>query len=113
MTRFQKRPWGWWATLFSAEKIKVKLLYFKKDKACSLQRHLLRDETWCFLFGTGVMWCNKTDAVINKHKLRAMFSGSGIVVPVEYWHQYYATKPTLVLEIQTGVCKEDDIERKE
>lgn len=109
---FSKRPWGWYLTIYKAEKFKIKFLYFKKDKSCSLQRHALRDETWCWLFGRGLLWSSSAD-IINKHKLKPHVGGAAVIIPAGNWHQYMAHAGTLILEIQTGLCREDDIERKE
>lgn len=103
-----RRKWGLYVVLLSMSNFKVKLLWFKKDGEISLQRHAHRNEVWCFLFGEGLMRNFKTkgeDLHVYKH------DGDYTIVPVGNWHHYKAHKPTLVLEIQTGECREDDIER--
>ena len=94
--------------LFKGAHFKVKLLWFKRGGEISLQRHALRDEVWCFLFGEGLMrnyYKKGEDLQIYKS------SGDYTIVPVGNWHHYKAHKRTLVLEIQTGDCQEEDIER--
>lgn len=100
---FSKRAWGWYLTFYAARMFKLKLLYFKSGFQCSFQRHFKRSETWCFLFGEGLMRINEHSANVR--------SGSSALVLEADWHQYRAKKPTLVLEVQTGICEESDIER--
>lgn len=104
---FSRRKWGYYLTLISRDYFKVKLLYFKKGKSCSKQRHHERDELWCFLFGEGSF------TISEDIKCATVFpvKGDFIEVLMNRWHQFTAHKPTLVLEIQTGECREDDIER--
>lgn len=111
---FSKRKWGWYWTLYSAAHFKVKLLYFKSGKQCSMQKHFSRNELWCFLFGEGLFSSQNyrgqsDEGIWTKPKKIGDFQ----FVDCEYWHQFTAHKPTLVLEIQTGYCIENDIERKE
>jgi len=100
---FSKRKWGYYLTVYSARNFKIKFLYFKAGKACSMQRHLMRNEIWCYLFGLGAFRLNDRSYPAK--------TGSCSMVSVGDWHQYRAKKPTLVLEIQTGICEESDIER--
>lgn len=72
-----------------------------------MQKHTLRDELWCFLFGRGRM---KSDT---NFRGRYLAKGNTLLIKKNTWHQYKAIKRTLVLEIQTGLkCEESDIERK-
>lgn len=102
-----RKPWGKYWVLLSRPQFKVKLLYFKEGGEISLQRHFYRDETWCFLKGGGWMKNNQTTKGIKKY----MVAGDSTIVPRGYWHHYRADKPTYILEVQTGLCKEEDIER--
>lgn len=99
---FSKRKWGWYLTLFSDERRKIKLLYFKKRGELSLQRHFKRSEKWHFLFGSGTFILNGYS--ISRPSVAHVGIGS--------WHQYKANSPTLVLEVQYGICEESDIERR-
>ena len=109
MMEFSKRKWGWYLTLWSARAFKVKLLWFRKGASCSMQRHFKRDELWCFLFGEGYLAISEDDEP--EGRMTRMKGGDCGVVPIAKWHRFLATKCTLVLEIQTGECREDDIER--
>lgn len=100
---FSRRKWGWYLTLYSESRFKIKLLYFKPGHSCSMQRHKKRSEIWCFLFGKGEMFLNRRKRQVTK--------GSSVIVAAGDWHQYVAGTRTLVLEVQTGTCRESDIER--
>lgn len=100
------RIWGWYITLFSAKSFKIKLLYFKPNGQCSFQKHKKRSELWCFLSGSGIFTHGK-----NKDQI-SINSGDCVSVPINHWHQYKSNMRTLVLEIQTGVCEEEDITRE-
>ena len=106
--RFEWRKWGWYLVLLQGRYFKVKLLYFKKGGEISLQKHAWRNETWCFLFGQGIM-ANYLDhkSIVKK----PVFKGDYTHIPRPNWHHYKAHKRTLVLEVQTGKCEEGDIIR--
>lgn len=66
-----------------------------------MQRHKERHELWLFLFGSGKM-----------HRNHPPKGGDFALIRQMSWHQYTASKPTLVLEVQYGTsCEESDIER--
>lgn len=98
---FSRRKWGWYWTLYSGKTFKIKFLYFRSNSELSTQRHFCRAEKWYFLFGNGAFVLNNW----------AISNPRSVVVDIGSWHHYQAYSPTLVLEIQTGECREDDIER--
>lgn len=97
------RKWGFYLTLLSMKGFKIKLLFFRKGRACSLQRHSKRGELWLFLMGQGLMENNTSYEGLSK--------GGYEHVPLGNWHRFTAYKTTIVLEIQYGECRENDIER--
>jgi mannose-6-phosphate isomerase-like protein (cupin superfamily) len=102
------KRWGFYITLLSGKYFKLKLLYFKKGGEISLQRHFWRDEVWCFIFGKGVF------KNYVSHECKCVYhviKGHCHFVPKKNWHHYKAERPTLVFELQKGVCRESDIER--
>lgn len=101
---FSRRPWGWFITLLKGKEYKVKILCFKKGGAISHQRHYYRHEVWCFLTGGGEFLLNDTKTIKK--------SGFSAVVKEKDWHKFTATRRTYVLEVQTGICDETDIERR-
>lgn len=97
------RNWGWYLVLRETPQTKWKILYFRRGAKLSLQRHFKREEKWFFLLGSGLFW--------RDHAGFEARIGDRYHVPVGTWHQYFAHEPTIVLEKQTGICTEDDIER--
>lgn len=106
-----KRPWGFWLLLhqwplfIKGPRYKLKLLYFKRGGAISMQRHNNRSENWKNIFGIGVF-----DPDPIGYDYRNILWKSRYFERQE-WHQYTASSPTLVLETQRGICTETDIER--
>lgn len=112
---FSKRKWGYYWTLYSAERFKLKFLYFRKGYSCSMQRHKERSELWLFLFGDGDLYHELPKSFYSQMSC-AYRRKKGGYMPIDFyeWHKFTARKNTLVLEIQAGSnCREDDIERKE
>lgn len=101
---FSRRKWGYYLTLLSGKRFKVKLLYFRKGASCSMQRHFKRKELWLLIFGHGYLKVSG--------KAQTLRKGDYGLVPLKAWHQFKAKRSSLVLEIQTGYCREDDIERR-
>lgn len=105
--RFSKRKWGWYLTLISRKRFKVKLLRFHRGIPLSKQYHNHRSELWLFLSGCG-------NLRIKNMEFQASSGTAALINPIEI-HQYKALKPTWVLEIQfaeyDGHCNEEDIVR--
>ena len=103
--RLVKRAWGFYVTLLDRKHFKVKFLWFKKGKSCSMQKHSYRHELWLFLRGGGMFDLSTLPPfIITKHDY--------LRVPKNEWHRFTAEMPTLVLEIQYGErCDEEDIIR--
>lgn len=105
---FSIRKWGFYLTIYRWFGIKVKLLFFRTNKAISLQRHFFRYEEWRILFGGGTLHYG-TDQ--NKLFSLPYDAPETFNVMQKEWHRFTANKPTLVLEIQRGQPHEGDIER--
>lgn len=103
------KRWGGYLTLIDRKHFKVKLLYFKRNGEISYQRHKQREEIWLFLTGNGLFTKHRHKGRPIKHTIRA---GEIQKVGKNIWHHFKALKSTLVLEVQTGTCKERDIERR-
>lgn len=113
---FKFRPWGFWLVLWQwplfskGPRYKLKLLYFKKGGAISMQRHANRTEKWVKLFGSPdyiYLWRMDGDYESSKVKISTL----PVTLEKLRWHQYNANKTTLILETQRGICLESDIER--
>lgn len=115
---FSFRKWGWYITLISRDRFKVKFLWFRKGEECSIQHHKKRNELWLFLFGKGII----SDSFVLENRGNGLtFMGNDChaiegsmwrLIKRGDWHLYKALKTTLVLEIQFGdECIESDIVR--
>ena len=104
MRQFDFRPWGWFMTLDEGKNYKVKKIYVKPNAKLSLQYHHHRDEHWTVVEGTG-------RALVNK-KIFVLSDGDDVFVPLKAVHRMEAS-PTGVtfIEVQRGICDEDDIVR--
>lgn len=101
------RPWGSYQNLFEAEGYLVKIIEVSPGQRLSLQRHFKREEFWTVIEGVGKAVINNEEKVI----------GPGDTIHIECQHTHRiindSPKPLLVLELQKGECREDDIERLE
>ncbi len=107
--RFAKRKWGWYFVLLNRKHFKVKLLWFRKGKSCSLQYHRYRNELWLCLHGFGFL----NEEKYGELQAIAMVDGS-YADPIGQLkkHSFNAIKSTYILEIQYGEkCIEEDIVR--
>ncbi|MFA5287154.1 MAG: phosphomannose isomerase type II C-terminal cupin domain [Candidatus Omnitrophota bacterium] len=85
------KKWGWYKVLAKGNGFKVKLLYLKPFGQTSLQRHKHRREIWVFLGSQKVK-------IVEKLK----------------WHRLNnpGKNGLKLIEVQTGICHERDIERQ-
>lgn len=105
MGRFVRKPWGWYLVLINRRYFKLKILKFKKDESCSMQKHEWRNELWLFLKGRGYF------SELDKPEF-AVRAGDFVQVPIGRWHRFEAMSNVRVLEVQYGSkCDEKDIER--
>jgi mannose-6-phosphate isomerase-like protein (cupin superfamily) len=108
MTTTEKRPWGWFKTLFEAPGWKVKILYVLPGKRLSLQYHKWRQEHWVVVEGF-------VTATVNDQRAKLGVGDSidvalGAIHRIENWE----TIPAIIVETQLGErCDEDDIVRIE
>lgn len=101
------RPWGAFQNLFAGEKALVKLIEVAPGHRLSLQRHFRREECWIVVEGEGLF---ELDGVA-----RAIGEGDMLRVGIGQTHRVAnrGHAPLLILELQKGECREDDIERLE
>ena len=105
--KYEEREWGHFEVLLDELNLKVKKIVVKSGKRLSLQLHKLRDERWFIASGCGeIQIGNKTmdisegdELFIEKYQVHRVRS-AGLV-------------DLVIIEIQTGVCQEDDIIRIE
>jgi mannose-6-phosphate isomerase-like protein (cupin superfamily) len=101
------RPWGTYRNLIEQDGYLVKLIEVEPGKRLSLQRHLKRAEYWTVIRGKGLA---EVDG-----QVISLVAGTTVHVPCSSTHRMQAAEDAslLILELQTGECREDDIERLE
>jgi mannose-6-phosphate isomerase len=101
------RPWGKWEEYLDEPGYRLKRNIVDSGKRFSLQTHELRSEVWIIVRGTGL-------ATVGPTCLRVA-SGDVLQVPRAEVHRLHndGSEPLVFIEVQLGVCKEDDIVRIE
>lgn len=105
-----QRQWGRYYVLDSGNNYKVKRLVINPNKSISLQRHFKRGELWQVVSGEGEIYCS----IDGSSESSKIYPFSLIPIEQEEWHQVQNISdknPLVIIEIQTGICEEDDIER--
>ena len=103
----QERPWGLWVDWHRSAPTTLKAMVVRPGHRMSLQRHFERSEIWHVVSGNG------EDQGVNPAK--KLKPGDNHFVPVGVLHRLANTgsTPLIVVEAQSGNCREDDIERLE
>lgn len=101
------RPWGRFTVIYEDEGVKVKRLLVNPGGRTSLQSHMYRRESWTIISGTGLLTIQGLEV--------SGIRGQLFNVPLGSVHRITNVgKDVLeIVEVQTGVCDEDDIERYE
>ena len=101
-----KRPWGSYQTLVDGSDYKVKRISVKPDEQFSLQYHNHREEHWIIVEGTGIITQGEVARVIEP--------GENVYIPIKQIHRLNGgEKGVVFIEVQRGMCDEDDIVRLE
>lgn len=105
MNLMDYRPWGWWNQYLAEPGYSVKRLVLYPGKQFSMQRHHLRDEHWVVVSGQGVATLEGRET--------SLVPGGTFFIPRTAVHRLLNVGSTdlVVIEVQMGVCREDDIER--
>ncbi len=104
----EKRPWGRYTVLKSAENYKVKSIIVKPHQKLSLQLHERRAEHWICVRG-------KMLVTVGDKKIH-LTPGEHVFIPKKAKHRMENTGDALaeIIEVQTGdYLGEDDIKRLE
>tara|TARA_R110000824_G_scaffold396334_1_gene597713 strand:- start:194 stop:610 length:417 start_codon:yes stop_codon:yes gene_type:complete len=105
--QFENRPWGSYKVLKDGENIKVKEIIVEPNQRVSLHLHRLRDEAWYVVSGFGMAQLNNEDIDLSE----------GVQVSIERYKAHRIENTGLfdliIIEIQTGECKEGDDVRLE
>ena len=109
-THKTEREWGYWRVLDDKPefKYKVKELVIYPRASLSNQKHLYRSEQWILLSGEVQIDISDTETITLEKNIP-------YTIEKEVWHRAFnpGSDAAYVLEIQNGICEEDDIERKE
>ena len=99
------RPWGAFQNLFESQGFLVKLIEVAPGHRLSLQRHFKREESWIVISGRGTFELEGSE--------HAIAEGDAVKVGITQTHRVKnrGESPLLILELQKGECREDDIER--
>lgn len=100
------RPWGWYETVDSGERFKLKRLYVKPSASLSLQFHHHRAEHWVVVKGTAEVTKGEATELLTENE--------SIFIPVGCTHRLHNPGKTglEIIEVQTGsYLGEDDIVR--
>ncbi|WP_120943875.1 MULTISPECIES: sugar phosphate nucleotidyltransferase [Helicobacter] len=101
------RPWGSFEVLLEHPSFKVKLLEITPHKRLSLQRHQHRSEHWVVVEGVA-------SVVLEQENLSVRANESIFIKQGQLHRLGNATDhPLKILEVQCGLCDENDIERLE
>lgn len=102
------RPWGWYDSVDSGARFKVKRIMVKPGASLSLQKHQHRAEHWIVVKGTA-------EITRGKHVQRLSENQSTYIAPGEVHRLANPSHiPLEIIEVQSGNClSEDDIVRYE
>ncbi|WP_104732654.1 sugar phosphate nucleotidyltransferase [Helicobacter salomonis] len=101
------RPWGSFEVLLEHPTFKVKLLEITPHKRLSLQRHQHRSEHWVVVEGVA-------SVVLEEQNLEVHANESVFIKQGQLHRLGNSTdQPLRILEVQCGLCDENDIERLE
>ena len=104
--RSDRRPWGWFETLATGERFKVKRIVVLPGAALSLQSHRFRAEHWIVVEGSA--------CVTLGDKVLTMGENQSVYIPLGEKHRLEnpGDTPMVLIEVQTGsYFGEDDIIR--
>lgn len=101
----EERPWGVWADWYRTPEATLKCMVVKPGARMSLQKHAHRQEVWRTISGHGED--QGTDPPT------PLTPGHTHVVRIGATHRIANTgsEPLVIVELQMGECREDDIER--
>tara|TARA_B100000427_G_C15147365_1_gene437197 strand:+ start:133 stop:471 length:339 start_codon:yes stop_codon:yes gene_type:complete len=104
MRKFEFKPWGWYLTLEEKSDFKVKTIHVSPGHQFSLQYHEHREEHWTIVEGIGTITQGDIESIIRP--------GEYAYIPVRQVHRLHGGDSGVTfIEVQRGVCKEDDIIR--
>ena len=102
----RERPWGWYKCICRGENYAVKKIWVEPNQRLSLQYHQHRAEHWTVVKGSGVVTRGSMDTPCKP--------GDTFDIGIEQRHRLSGGEEgVLIIEVQRGECREDDIIRLE
>ena len=102
----EHRPWGTYEVLLDKPDHNVKEIYVKPNHRFSLQYHEHREEHWVIVEGIGTITQGEIESIIRP--------GEYAYIPKGSIHRLHGGDEGITfIEVQKGVCEEDDIIRIE
>ena len=106
MRKIEFKPWGFYITLDENKNYKVKQIHVKPNQQFSLQYHNEREEHWTIVEGIGEITQGDFTSTIR--------AGEYAFISKKQLHRLRASDSGVTLiEVQRGMCDEDDIVRIE
>ncbi len=99
------KPWGSYQVLYKTSNYLVKKITINSGHRISLQYHKNREEYWTVVEGTGL-------GTVGNLSCR-LCPGATLYVPKEIIHRIEAQEDMEIIEVQMGMCDENDIVRLE
>jgi mannose-1-phosphate guanylyltransferase len=102
------KPWGLYKILYQNKDIKIKIIRITPSRRTSLQYHKLRTELFYHLSG------NIRFIIEERIILTTIFNNEAIKVKKKELHRIENmshSDEAIILEIQKGICRENDIVR--
>ena len=101
----EERPWGLWVDWYRTPEATLKCMVVKPGARMSLQKHAHRQEVWRTISGKGEDQGTDPPTPLSP--------GHTHVVKIGDTHRIAntGTEPLVIVELQMGECREDDIER--
>ena len=102
---FEKRPWGNFKVVLDEKNVKIKKIVVEPQGTLSLQLHKYRNEWWKIITGEGEVQIGNSVTQVKR--------GDSLVIDKFQVHRITNTGESnlVFVEVQTGICKEDDIIR--
>ena len=102
----RERPWGWYKCICRGENYAVKKIWVEPNQRLSLQYHQHRAEHWTVVKGSGVVTRGNMDTPCKP--------GDTFDIGIEQRHRLSGGEEgVLIIKVQRGECREDDIIRLE
>jgi len=109
------KPWGKYETIYIGSEFKIKVITVNPNHRLSLQRHRWRAEHWYVVKGVASCLFQRYEHSEDYFWTPDLQAGTSYNIQKGQWHRVENKQATSLqfVEVQTGDCFEEDIERKE